>query len=147
VLSSQAAQLLGKVQEIVDMVKGSPEAFAQVKGELPGGYVRYGLPAKLYGYTLEIEDTYILTSPPGSNASVRSPIWSPTYAFLLARPGALVAPEASPPFSTVCWFAYEEMQTWTKDDVDNKRFLGRVEDYGVAEMVAAVAGIWFQNII
>lgn len=146
VISSEAARRLGMCQEIVDMVKASPEALAQIRGELPGGYVRYGLPAKLYGVDLVVDDTYKVTSARGASSTARSQIWSRLYAFLLARPGALVATEGSAPFSTISWFAYKQLENWRKDDKDNERQQGRVQDFGSAEMPAPVSGIWFQNI-
>jgi hypothetical protein len=145
-ISSEAARRLAVSQEIVDYIKGSPDALAQVRGELPGGNVRHNLPGKLFGVGLKVEDTYKVTTRKGSNTQTRSQIWSPSYAFLTSRPGGLVGIAGAPSFSTMVWLAYKEMEVWKKDDKDNERTLGRVVDFGVAAVVAPTSGIWFQNI-
>ena len=66
VISSALAAALTRSQEIKDYIKGSPDAFAQVRGELPGGNVHYGLPAKLFGVPVVVEATRKVTNKKGA---------------------------------------------------------------------------------
>ena len=57
VMSTGCAKEIGLSQELVDYIKGSPEALAQVRGELPNYNAIYGLPARLYGIPVVVEKT------------------------------------------------------------------------------------------
>jgi len=47
---------LAQSQELVDHIKGSPHALAQIRGELPGRNLEFGLPDYLYGFEVVGED-------------------------------------------------------------------------------------------
>jgi len=68
-------------------------------------------------------------------------------AYLLARPGSLVAPAGDGPnFSTICIFAYEEMSVEEFRDDVNRRVSGHVVDDYVPVMTASVSGFRFESI-
>ncbi len=142
VINPEMAAELAQTQEIVDYIKGSPEALAQVKGELPGDNSMYGLPSKLYGFPIVVEKTVKVTTKKGATTA-RSFIFPKATPVMVARPGALVGVADAPNFSTVCLFAQEEMTVETLRDAQNRRTMARVVETVAAKMVAPVSGIYF----
>lgn len=144
VISSALAGELSECQEIVDHIKGSPDALAQVRGELPNGNVMYGLPEKLYGFPVVIEKTRKVTSKKGATTA-RSQILAKGTPFMVARPGGLVGVADAPNFSTCVLFCQEEMTVETLRDAPNRRTQGRVVENLVAKVVAPASGGLFTN--
>ena len=144
VISSGLASKISLSQEIVDYIKGSPEALAQVRGELPGENAIYGLPDKLYGFPLVVEKTRKVTSKKGATKAASS-ILADDTSFMVARPGSLVGVADAPNFSTCVCFAQEEMSVETLRDAPNRRTMGRVVDNLVYKMVAPVSGFLFTS--
>ena len=91
VISSELAARMSECQEVVDYIKGSPEALAQIKGELPGENAMYGLPNKLYGFPIVVEKTRKVTSRKGITA-VRAPVMPTATPVMVARPGGPPSP-------------------------------------------------------
>jgi len=145
VINSALAAELTQCQEIVDYIKGSPDAYAQVRGELPNRNKFYGMPEKLYGVTLVVEATRKVTSKKGASSTTRSQVMPKTTPFLCSRPGGLVGVADAPNFSTVVLFAQEEMTTETLRDNNNRRTQGRVVENIGAYMVASASGVLFTN--
>lgn len=83
VISSSLASAMSLSQEIVNYIKGSPYALAQIKGEIKGRNTRYGLPDELYGFEVFVEGTRKVTSrkarpgPSRASSPRRWPPWSP----------------------------------------------------------------------
>jgi len=146
VISSELAARISECQEIVDYIKGSPEALAQVKGELSGENAIYGLPNKLYGFPLVVEKTRKVTSRKGAT-TVRAPVLPTATPFMVARPGGLVGISDAPNFSTCVCFAQEEMTVEVLRDADNRRSKGRVVENLVYKIVAPASGILFTNAV
>lgn len=144
VISSSLAKDLALTQEIVDYIKGSPDALAQIKGELPGRNVMYGLPDRLYGIPLEVESTRKVTNRKGATRATSS-VFPTTQAALCSRPGGLVGVDGAPTFATVVIFAQEEMTVEKKDDTDNRRVKARVVDTVDVKVAAPASGILFTN--
>ena len=144
VINSAMAARLTQCQEIVDYIKGSPEALAQVRGEMAGSNTMYGLPDKLYGFPIVVEKTRKVTTRKGATTA-RSQILPTATPFMCARPGGLVGVADAPNFSTCVIFAQEEMSVETLKDVNNRRVTGRVVENIAASVVAPVSGILFTN--
>ncbi len=142
VISSALAKDLALTQEIVDYIKQSPDALAQVKGELPGTNTFYGLPDKLYGFPLVVEATRKVTSKKGATTA-RSQILPAATPFMCARPGSIVGVADAPNFSTCVCFAQEELTVETLRDANNRRTQGRVVDNIDYKLVAPVSGVIF----
>ena len=142
VIGPSLAREMAECQELVDYLKHSPAALAQVRGELPGRNVMFGLPDKLYGYPLVVEATYKVTTKKGATTS-RSPVLATATPFMCARPGGLVGVADSPNFSTHCVFAQEEMSVETLKDVNNRYQVIRVTENVDAKTVAPVSGVLF----
>lgn len=148
VMNPVTAQRIGESQEVVDYLKGSPDALKGLTGELAEKYAELGMPARLYGVEIVIEDTVVVTSARGASSVTYSDAMADGNAFLVARPGGLVSKVGSgPSFATCMLFLYEEMTVETRDDKDNRRIEGHVvDDYAVA-MTAPVSGFFFQDVI
>lgn len=148
VVSPSLARNMAQSQEIVDYIKGSPDAKAALRGEggVFGKNAYFGLPDTLYGIPIEVETTVRVTTLKGATAS-RSYVMPSTSAALISRPGALVGEYGSPSFSTVTLFVYgkDDMTVETKHDVDNRRQMGRVVDNFQAVVTAPVAGFLFTS--
>ena len=146
VISSAKAKGIAESQEIVDYVKGSPDALAEIKGELRGQNKNsiYGLPSNLYGVKLVVEKTRRVTSRRGATRATAQALAAATP-FMTARPGSLVGQYGAPSFSGGTLFVYEEMKVETFRDRKNRRTEGRtVDDYAAVLTAPAAAGM-FQN--
>lgn len=142
VINSALAADLTQTQEIVDYIKGSPEALAQIRGELPGRNTMYGLPDQLYGFLIVVEATRKVTSKKGATRTV-SQILPKATPIMVSRPGGLVGVANAPNFSTGVLFVQEEMTVETLRDPDNRRTKGRVVENLVASVVAPASGVLF----
>lgn len=142
------AQRLGESQEIIDYIKQTPDAWQAVQGELAGVNQQWGMPDKLYGIPVVVDDTVVVTSARGATATTYAYTLADGNAFLLSRPGGLSANAVNgPSFSTVTSFFYEELTVETKDDPDNRRVNGRVVDDLAVVMTAPASGFWFTNTV
>jgi hypothetical protein len=147
VIGSGAAKAIAQTQEIIDYVKGSPDAMPHLRQEPSSNYAMYGLPDTLYGFKVVVDKTRKTTSQKGATAA-RSSVFASGNAFLIARPGELVNEAGGPSFSFLGQFVYNEydMAVETKYDDHNKRTVGRVIDAVDVRGVAPQAGFWFQSI-
>lgn len=147
VVNPVTAHRISETQEIVDHIKGSPDAYEQVKGG-KGKWSQWGLPNQLYGFDVVVEDAVKVTSRRGASVAARDWVMPSGVAYLLARPGSLVAPAGDGPnFSTICIFAYEEMTVEEFNDDKNRRLEGHVVDDTVPVMTASVSGFRFESVI
>jgi hypothetical protein len=142
VINPTLAREMAECQEIVDYLKHSPAALAQIRGELPGKNVMFGLPDHIYGFPIEVEATYKVTTKKGATTS-RTAVLPTATPFMAARPGGLVGVADTPNFSTHCLFAAEEMTVETLHDVNNRYKSTRVVENVKAETVAPASGILF----
>ena len=146
IMNPTAADAISRSKELHTYLKESPIALAQVRGDGDSMNGKYGLPDKLYGYDIIIEDVVKVSNKKGSTRATDY-VLSDTDVFILARPGDLVGFEGSPSYSTAHIFMYEEMTVEQKDDPDNRRINARiVEDFGV-EVVAPVTAFRFSNAV
>lgn len=145
VLGPAMAAALAVTQEIVDYIKGSKDAAAQIKGEVPGYNQIWGLPDKLYGYDLIVDDAAYVSSRKGATRAA-SFVWPGTTVVMTARPGELVAPSnEGPNFSTLTIFMKEEMTVENEVDQWNRVTRGRVTEDFQCVVTAPVTGFVFTN--
>lgn len=147
VLGPTDAMNLSQCQEIVDHIKGSPDALAQIRGELPGKNVRFGLPDKLYGFEIIVEDAVKVTSRKGATRAT-SFVFPQGSAVMCSQVGGLIGVENTPNFSTAVLFVYEkdEMAVERQYDNWNKRHDARVIDNRAAYVIAPSSGFLFTGI-
>jgi hypothetical protein len=113
ILGVSAARRIRTSREITDYIKGSPDATAQIRGEVDNPNVDFGLPAKLYGIELVVEDAVRVTSrktATGFNNATRTFIKEPQSAIIVSKqdglPGDQVGDFPTPNFSTFQVFYY-----------------------------------------
>ncbi len=146
VINPEDAHTIAETQELVDYIKHSPEAMAQIKGDIPGANKNWGLPDHLYGMKLIVEDSYKVTSRKGASSTTRAPVLAQGSAFVCSRVGGLEGVYGSPSFTTLQQFMLEEMTVEYKDDTDNRLTRVRVvENYDV-KLVAPASGFLFTSI-
>lgn len=150
VLPTTGAKQIALSQEIVDHIKGSPDALAQIRGELPGRNAIYGLPDKLYGFPVVIEKTRYVTSRKGATRAVSQALTS-TSALMVSRPGGLVGVAGAPTFSTCSVFVYEkdggDLKVEREHDKWNKYTKLAVIDNFVAKVTAGESGFLFTSTV
>ena len=147
VFSPEVAHRISETQEIVEHIKQSPEAYSQVKGET-GKWGQWGLPDSLYGFPIVVEDAVRVDSRRGAATSSRDWVASSSSAYMLARPGGLVAPAGSGPnFSTVCLFSYEEMSVEEFQSQEHRRMTGNIADDFEVVVTASVSGFRFDDVL
>jgi len=144
VLNPTTAMLIGTTQEIVDHIKQSPFAYSQLKND-ESQWSEFGLPEKLYGLTIQVEDSTINTAAKGVTPNP-SFVMADAIAYILARPGGIMAPVSGPTYSTVTLFAYEEMTVETMKDQNNRLTTSRVTDDMVNVVTAPAAGFSLLNL-
>lgn len=144
VMSPGCARKISVCQEIVDFIKGSPDAREYIKGNL-GPNAQYGLPEVLFGAKVEVENTVKVTSKKGATRAA-SYVLGDSTPFMCYREGDQVAAidsNEAPTVSTCSVFMLREMEVWSKYDSDNEVHKGRiVEDYAEA-LTAPVSGFLF----
>ena len=148
VIGPDTAMGMSLSQEIIDYIKGSPDALAQVRGELPGRNLEFGLPDRLYGVEIVIEDAVKVTNKKGATKATSYVLGSGT-AVMCSRPGGLEGVANAPSFSTLTLFVHEKydmaVEQW--NDVNNKRTVGRVVDMHVPILTAPVSGYLFTSAV
>jgi hypothetical protein len=146
VMSPVTASKIALSQEIVDYVKQQPTSPEIIEGS-KWGMDMFGLPSKLYGLPVLLEETVKVTSERGATTMTDDFALGEGNVFLLARPGGIEAVAGGgPSFSTVTLFFKEEMTVETKMDVDNRRWDHRVVDHFDPIMTAPVSGFWFRGV-
>ena len=138
------AKKLVRVRQQEKIAVAKIEALAQVRGELPGTNVMFGLPDKLYGYPVVVETTYYVSTMKGVS-TVRTAVLPAATPFMCARPGGLVGVADAPTFATGVIWEYEAMTAEVIKDTNNRRQLARVVDDIGTDVVAPASGVLFQN--
>lgn len=146
VLNPAAAKRIAESQEIVDLIKGSPAARDQLAGS--GQWTEWGLPDALYDFPIAVEDAVKVDSRRGSPLASKQYVMEPSAAYMLARPGKLIAPAGEgPSFSTITLFAFEEMTVEEFRDDQNRRLEGHVVDDNAPVQTASVSGFKFEGVL
>ena len=148
VISPAVAIGMSECQEIVDHVKHSETAIDQIRGDgkFKNPNARCGLPLQLYGADVVVDATYKTTSKKGATAA-KSAVLGTDVAYMVARPGDLVAPSGGPSFSTVSILALEELTVETLRDSRNRRVEGHVVDDVDVVLTAPVTGFRFTSAV
>lgn len=148
VISPKDAALLAETNEIVEMLAGSPMAYAYVKGDLrdQNRNAIYGLPPTLYGINIDVEDAVRIATKKGATA-VKARVWPSGKAVLCARPGSIEGTYGGPSFSTLTAFMREEMTVETKAESWDRLEQGSVVDDYELVMTAPVAAFLFTAIV
>lgn len=147
VINPATAHKIAETQAIREHIKQSTYALPQMQGD-NSQWDQYGLPDKLYGYNIVVEDAVKVTSRRGATTTTRGYVMADGVGYLLARPGGLVAPPGGgPSFSTATLFLYEDMSVEEFDDEKNRRIEGHVVDDFSAGVTASASGFSFSGLL
>lgn len=147
VLSGGCARKLAQTQELIDHLKGSPDAYAMFTGELKNAG-KYGLPLSLYGFPVVIENTYKVTTIKGASSKTTTLILPDTTPFMCSRVGGLSDGKlGTPSFSTLGLFVYEDMTVEEETMTWDRKIRGRVTDDVQAQVIAPVSGVLLQSAV
>ena len=148
VMNPTTAQRISENQELVNAIIQSPDSFNHFQGK-EVDYDNYGLPPRIYGLDVVVEDTVMVTSPRNASTLVTEDVCEDGVVYLLSRPGKLTARSTSRSvnFSTVMMFLYEDMNVESFDDNINRRFHGDIVDDTAEELTAPVSGFRLKNVV
>lgn len=151
VLSPGAAVIMSETGEIYNYIKyGVSGGLAPQEGTDRDMSELWGLPPKLYGIDLEVEDSPIVTVYANANGTVASIVtgtggrnWikSNTTAFLLSRVGGIDGAYGAPSFSTVqVYFVGPQMAAYEFHDAKDRRVTGFIDEQFLEVLAAPAAG-------
>lgn len=165
VISPTAARKISESAEIVDMLKQSPHAYGEVMGNLPNLNQQYGLPQKLYGVRVVVEDCVFTSNPKGATATKSFVKNDDTAIFLTVQnsmPGDQVGDVPIANFSTYQQFYYSDrnesdiasgitggglLTVSSLPDLRNKRTEWFVDWQTAEELVAIPSGFLLTDIL
>lgn len=142
IINPNQAQLWGVSAEIREFIKGSYAAKEEINDSL-GPNSQYGLPSKLYGYNLVIEDATKITTRLGQppTAPTKGYVMPDQQVLVCSRPGGLMGVEGSPDFSTLGLFWFEdEMTLETFNDAKNRLIEGHVVENTDEQVLSPLSG-------
>lgn len=136
-----------QTREIREYVMQQPDALKEITLEGGTNYnAAYGLPARLYGFNLVVEDTYYDPYSKFNASQVGTPVYPDNVATIFLAEGDLEKGEGSYSFNTCHVFAYEDMTVETKEDTWNRLVeMSVVMDYDV-QIVSPVSGFKITNL-
>jgi hypothetical protein len=164
VVSPNLARQMAESAEIVDFLKQSPFAMAQVRGEISNRNVLFGLPEILYGVNIVVEDAVYVSTPKGASVTRTFCKQDDNAIFLTKQdslPGDQVGDAPVPDFSTFQVFYYSDrnekdvaegntgaaglLVVETLPDIRNKRTEAHVTWQTSEKLVAPSSGYYVQD--
>ncbi len=146
VLQPDDAQKIAASGEIKNYMKYGPYALPQLRRDVEEQNGVYGLPPKLYGVKVLVEDANKVTSKRGATRA-SSFIWPSGSACLISKKGGLEGQYEGKSFSTVQLYHYEEWTVETFQDPRNRRTETHVVRDDVTVLSAPAAGFLITSII
>lgn len=146
VIDPIAADGMARSQEIHSYLQQQVGSLDVIKGE--GDFnpnAAWGLPKRLYGFDLEIDDTVRVTSAKGATLA-EGYVKSSNSLFMLAKPGGLTGIEGSASWSTIQLFSHEEMKVESESDNWNRLQKLSVTDYRDFKVVSPISGYLLTNL-
>jgi len=149
VMSDNVAKAISESGEFADYLKGSPDALGALRYQFKDEDVapkNFGLPRRLYGLEVIVDDTRKVTTKKGQTKAI-SPVLPSNMAAVVARPGALEVPYSPVAFSTCTFYTFQEMNVETIHDTINKRTVVRVIENYDCILTAPAAGVVLTNVV
>jgi hypothetical protein len=127
VINPKTAQRMAASTEILDYIKQSPFALAQMRGEAEWLNQQWDVPDTLYGYKITVEDAVLVSSRFQAAGDALSYVMADAIGFLIAFPGKLEGLAGTRSYCTVqCFFYKDEMTVESMYDQPNRRTTARV---------------------
>ena len=159
IISPGAAVKMSQSPEIHAYLKESPYSLDQIKGRTPGQNAMWGLPDRMYGWDIEVEDAPIVTQNDvaaetwGAEASIAGPnatrkfVKSDNSAIVVSRVGGLDGQYGAPSFSTVqIYYKDKEIDVETFDDPKHRLTEVHVSENVKEVLAAPISGFLINNI-
>jgi hypothetical protein len=155
IISPELAELMANSAEISHVRQFGPYSQANLEGSDQEFIERWGLPPRLYGIEIVIEDAVRVTDRPAAGKGTgtlattnRVYIKSISSAILASRPGGLDGAPGSKSFSTFQVYWYENLMNveafW---DAQNKRVDGSIVEQFCEVLAAPEAGMLITNAV
>lgn len=144
VMNPTTAFKISQTQEILDHIKQSPDAYSNLEGG-NGKWSRFGLPNRLFGLNVEIEDAVMVTTARNVTANPQY-VMGDGIAYVMSRPGGIQGISDEPSFSTLTVFAKEEMTVENSTDTYNRLYDSNIVDDTVAIVTAPASGFALLNL-
>lgn len=150
-LNPDSARRIGNTAELHNYMKYNGNIRERIEGDEDDINERYGLPKRLYGIEIIVEDSPIVNDLPtagatSSGSTSRAFIKDPLKAQIISRPGKIDA-QVGPSFSTIQVYWYEhQMQTTEFNDPKNLKIEMDVTDQFVAVVPAPESGFSITSI-
>lgn len=153
VVSPNVAKAMSNTPEIREYWKYGPFAEKAIETSGSPNYnAQYGLPPKLYGVEVVVEDSMYVSDPPSAGATTastaRSFIKSDANACLLSRPGAVDA-QVGPSFSTYqfYWHGAQQLAVETFDEPVDRLTRFHITDFYTPVPSALVTGFLITSVL
>lgn len=151
IVNPDTARLMANSPELHNYIRQTESAVEKIEDDEEDYNERFGLPRRLYGLEVVIENTMYVNDLPTASATTASTnrtfIKSPYNAIIASRPGKLDAP-AGPSFSTAQLYWYEyQMAVEEFTDARDKRVDLHVTDQHVAVGPAFESGYNITNVM
>jgi len=149
-LHPDTATAMANTAEIHNYLKYA-NARKEIEGDEENYNERWGLPKRLYGIEIVVEDTMYISTPPSAAATSASTdrafLKDKTKAQLISRPGGIDA-EVGPSFSTVqLWWFQNNMTTFEYADPINEKTRWDITDQHVAVASAFASGYCISGVV
>lgn len=141
IMNPNQARLWAESSEIHEYIKSSPSALDEIlTGTSPNAQYGPGLPRKVYGYEIIVENTVKVTSRKGATLA-KAWAFPDQTVLVVARPGDLEGVYGMPSFSTLALFWYKDDATLERfDDPKNRLVEGHVVENTAEAVVAPASG-------
>jgi hypothetical protein len=144
VISPSLAIGMATTDEIRNYVKNTPDSLRLLENGFPG---EFGMPAKLYGVEVVIEDAVLTNTKVGSATQNQLFCMPPTCAALIGRIGGLMdGRTGQPTYSAVTDFVREEFTVFEEYSAKDRLTDGYVAYDDEVVMTAPAAGFLFTNV-
>ncbi len=155
IVSPELAELMANSSEISEYVKYGPYSKGNLEGSDEKFIERWGLPPRLYGLEVVVEDCVRVTDRPiagkgtqGLQTTNRVYVKNINTAIIASRPGGLDGAPGSKSFSTFQIYWYQNLMNveafWS---AEHRRVNGSVVEQFVEVLAATAAGFLISNVV
>ena len=154
-VSPGCAMAMGNSAEMHNYLKSGPFSYPRLKDQEKDFADRWGVPPKLYGLEVVVEDAVVVTDRPtsgggvGTSASTNATfIKSDTSACIVSRVGGLDGPYGTPNFSTVQIYWWEYLASiFSFEDRENQRLKLHCTSQYLEILAAPESGFLLTNVL
>ncbi len=152
IVSPNLAKAMANTAEIHNYLKYGSPGIKEIEGDEDNYNERFGLPSRLYGVRVIVEDTPFVQDLPVASQTTGSTNRSfqkkDTTAIFASRPGGLDGNAGTPSFSTLQLYWYDrQMSAYEFDDTVNQKLQIHIEDFYCVLLPAPESGYLISNVL